>query len=475
MNVPSYEFLVFATGVALAVNISDTPCWRQAVFLIANLAFITSFTRDPVQLVPFAAFLALGYASIQFLEHSKRKAAFTCLLAAIVLTFCTLKRYAFMPQTLFLPFTYMTVGMSYVFFRIVHLVIDAFQDSLPARMSALSYLTYTLNFTSLVSGPIQLYQDYLRTELKPPPLDERAAGRALERIIVGFFKVSIVSPLLLHAHAACVSRLSADLPFGLRVCDAGFIVAIFPLYVYANFSGYMDCVIGTARFLKLELPENFNAPFSAQGFIDFWGRWHMTLSTWFKTYVYSPLLASAMRRFPSRSTQAALGILAYFVTFFLVGIWHGQTTMFVVYGVLQGAGVSINKLYQIAMTQRLGHARYHALCARAPYASLSRGLTFTYFAFSLLWLWSSSWDQLGSLLSRVGIPGAMCAITLVVVLAAITLSALEYAGERATKGLGRLITSRYARTAWCTVLATLTLSVTTMLNVPTPHIIYKGY
>jgi D-alanyl-lipoteichoic acid acyltransferase DltB (MBOAT superfamily) len=281
----------------------------------------------------------------------------------------------------------------------------------------------------------------------------------------------------LHAHTACVSWFSGNVPFDLRVYDAGLILAIFPVYVYINFSGYMDCVIGAARFLKLELPENFNAPLFAQGFIDFWGRWHMTLSTWFKTYVYSPMLSSAMRRFPAPAMQPALGILAYFFTFFLVGIWHGQTTMFLFYGILQGAGVSVNKLYQIAMVQRLGHARYRALCAQLPYASLSRGLTFTYFAFSLLWFWSPSWEQLGTFFSLLGIAGAACAITLVIIGATIVLSAIAYLGEclRNMKSLDPLLTSHYARAAWCTMLATLILSVTAMLNAPAPHIIYKGY
>ena len=100
--------------------------------------------------------------------------------------------------------------------------------------------------------------------------------------------------------------------------------ALFAVYLYANFSGYMDVVIGTARFLRIELPENFHWPFAATGYIDFWGRWHMTLSTWFKTYVYSPLLMTLMRRYPAASAEPYLGVFAYFVTFFFVGVWHGQ-------------------------------------------------------------------------------------------------------------------------------------------------------
>ena len=76
------------------------------------------------------------------------------------------------------------------------------------------------------------------------------------------------------------------------------------------------------------MPENFDWPFLAENFIAFWGRWHITLSNWLKTYVYTPLLMSSMRRFPAPSLEPYLGAFAYFVTFFLVGAWHGQTSMF---------------------------------------------------------------------------------------------------------------------------------------------------
>jgi hypothetical protein len=87
------------------------------------------------------------------------------------------------------------------------------------------------------------------------------------------------------------------------------------------------------------------------------------------------------------------GVAGYFVTFFLVGVWHGQTSEFLCFGLLQGAGVSLNKLNQIALAKALGRKRFKALDANVLYRAFSRGLTFTYFTFSLIWFWSN-WSQI---------------------------------------------------------------------------------
>ncbi len=469
MNVPSFEFLAFAGIVAIAINISKAPAWRRAVLLIANFAFVLSFTRSPGQLAPFAGLLLLGFASVKLMERHKRKASFVVVTVALVLAFCTLKRYAFLPDAMFLPFAYFTVGMSYVFFKILHLVIDAYQEALPERIGIVAYVNYTLNFTSLVSGPIPFYREYRRTESeKLASLDAAAVVRAVERIITGFFKVAIVSPLLYAAFARSVGLLPATPSLPERAFYGSVILAAFLVYVYVNFSGYMDFVIGTARFLRLELPENFNRPFVSGGFIEFWARWHMTLSNWIKTYVYSPLLLALMRRFTSRRVEPWLGVFAYFVAFFVIGVWHGQTSMFIVLGVLLGLGVSLNKWYEIAMTSRLGRAGYRALCVNSFHLVFARGLTFAWFAFSALWFWAT-WGDLDRLVLLLGVFGTVASLLMLWVGAAIVLTVYTSAAERLS------IASPYLRTAWSTAIAVITLSVTVLLSAPAPHVVYKGF
>ena len=476
MDVPSFPFLGFAATAALLVNLSGALLWRRGVLLVANVAFLLSFIHAPPALAPFAGMLGLGYAGTKLLERSKQRFVFIGLLALSLIAFCWLKRYTFIPSSLFLTFPYATIGVSYVFFRIMHLLIDAFQDALPERVGLLSYLNYTLNFTCLVSGPIQFYQDYHRCEVERAPLDAHSIGNALIRIIVGFFKVSIVSPLLFLVHSRAVAALSANTSSEGRILDAAMVFAAFPTFVYFNFSGYTDFVIGVARFLRLELPENFRDPFSAKGFIDFWARWHITLSTWLKRYVYSPLLMSLMRWFPAKRVEPILGVGAYFVTFFLIGAWHGQTSAFLFFGLLQGLGVSVNKLFQIAMTERFGRVGYRELCAAPIYSSFSRGLTFMWLSFTLL-CFCSTWSELAKLFALLGPVAVASSLILVLIASALTLAARELVREHGStiRERASLTIPPPLRSAWYTTVAMVVVTIAVVLNAPAPHIIYKAF
>ena len=137
----------------------------------------------------------------------------------------------------------------------------------------------------------------------------------------------------------------------------------------------MDIVIGIGLLLGQVLPENFNRPFTARSFLEFWQRWHMTLSEWFKLYLFNPFLMFLMTRFSAPGLTAYLGVAAFFVTFLVMGVWHGTTLVFVIYGLLMGAGASLNKLWQIACADRLGKKRYRTLSQTMAYVYFARGLT----------------------------------------------------------------------------------------------------
>ena len=236
-------------------------------------------------------------------------------------------------------------------------------------------------------------------------------------------------------------------------------------------------VIGIARFLRLRLPENFDRPFSSDNFLNFWSRWHITLSQWLKTYVYNPLLMTMMRRYPDPGIAPFLGVVAFFVTFFLIGVWHGQTSVFLFFGVLQGLGVSVNKLYQVVMAQRLGRKRYKALAANPVYWAFSRGLTFTWFAFTLLWFWSN-WTQLGAIWNTMSAAAIAAAWLLIFLAATLILEAWERARARLISlewNSEPILLSRYARTVWGTALVVITLATILLLRAPSPEIVYKAF
>lgn len=480
MNVPSGEFLAFCAIAALLVNASQAKPWRDAVMLVANFAFLASFAFVLRAWLPYVGFMALGYAGVRAMQSGSRpiRRIFPVLCTFMVIVFIWLKRYTILPQQSFLPFIYVQIGLSYVFFRVLHMIIDAKDDLLPGRVGIVDYLNFSLNFTSLVSGPIQRYQDYHRmVTTDRPTLHAIDVGVAIERIVIGFFKVEILSVLLLAIQHEALHSLQPGDPLGERVENAIIGAAAYPIYLYYNFSGYMDVVIGAARFLRLVLPENFDRPFTSENFINFWSRWHITLSMWLKTYVFAPLQIALVRRFPSRSAEPWLGVIAFFVTFFLVGVWHGRTSEFIVFGVLQGGGVAGNKLYQIAMGRWLGRAGYRKLGADPVYRAFARGLTFTWFTFTLFWFWSN-WAQMGRYVHAAGAPVIVITVFAVWLGATLILACLE-PGRRMLLSWGSadrpLLMSRYTRTVWCTALILVTASATFILNLPAPHIVYRAF
>ena len=352
----------------------------------------------------------------------------------------------------------------------MHLLIDASSEGgEPKRIGAMVFTNYTLNFTTLVSGPIQLFHDFAAP---PSPFGWADFGIAIERIALGFFKVIVLAAILNAIHLDGLAALPAAETLNQRVQAALLLSVGYTFYLYCNFSGYTDIVIGAARLFGQRLPENFNYPFSAPSFMIFWQRWHMTLTEWLKTYVYNPFVIALMTFFPARPLQEAHGILAFFVTFFLIGLWHGQTPVFALYGVLLGLGVSLNKLHQLAMTKWLGRRGYRSVAETWWYRTVARGITFTWFTLSLFCFWGT-WSDIVLVVGNLGWAGSAAFVVTLIALASPVLAAAEALRER----LGGLpvLESRYTRTVWTTMLAAIAVSALAIMASPAPDIVYKTF
>jgi alginate O-acetyltransferase complex protein AlgI len=162
MGNANFPFLGFGLVVALLYNLNGSVLWRQSVLLCAGLVMVGTFSTDPVVLLPFAIFCLLGFAALRLVERDAKRWLAPSLVTVIV-AFIWLKQYRLIPPSLFLTFPYLTVGLSYILFRILHLIIDRSgeQDEPPVTLAR--YLAYLVNFTTLVSGPIQRYSDLRRT------------------------------------------------------------------------------------------------------------------------------------------------------------------------------------------------------------------------------------------------------------------------------------------------------------------------
>jgi D-alanyl-lipoteichoic acid acyltransferase DltB (MBOAT superfamily) len=474
----SLEFIGFALIIVVVYQLFRSALWRQLVLLTASCWFLSTFTHDYRAYIPIVGFLSFGYLGLQMVKRAPVR-AFLLVVTVTIVLFVWLKKYSFVPTETYLSFPYLTVGLSYILFRILHLMIDSHDGLLKEAISPLQYLVYTINFTTLVSGPIQKYPEFRGMVEAPgsarPGLP--AIGLAVERIVTGLFKTNVLALILSDLQASTIAQLARGGVVQGHILAGVLAFASYPLFLYCNFSGYIDIVIGIARLLSIALPENFNRPFSSDSFIGFWSRWHITLSDWLKTYVFNPLLMALMRKYPAPRAEPLWAVLAFFVTFFLVGVWHGQTAAFLFFGFLQGFTVSVNKLYQILMTKWLGRKTYQSASSNPYYIAVARGLTFSWFTFTLLWFWSN-WNQIGSLFSALGWKHVVEVWLVILIGSTLILAAWEAlrVAFLSIKWQGSpFLYSRYWRTAWNTGLLVVALAAGLISNKPPPEMVYKAF
>ena len=478
MDSASIEFVLFGLIAAVISNLSRSPQWRSTVLLIASLVFLGMLCQDAQMFIPLLAFLLLGYFGLSLLQRGWQKYA-VWTVVAMVLVYFWLKKYTFLPADLFLRFPYFTLGLSYIFFRVLHLLIDAGAEGERKQIGFGAYLLYMLNFTTFVSGPIQRYDEFAEDQFAPEPipLGPSVIGAQIERIVIGLFKVNVLAMLLYASHEKAFDELSQPLSAVQKSYFAFQLAVTYPFFIYCNFSGYIDIVMGIARLMRVRLPENFNRPFSAPSFLEFWNRWHITLSTWLKTYVYNPLLMTLMRRIPSLVLLPYLGVFCFFVTFFLIGIWHGRTSEFAMYGALLGGGAALNKLWQVALTTLLGKKPHKTLAANPYYVASARGLTFTWFALSLFWFWAD-WTQIGSIFHSQT-PVTWLATWLAIWgCATLVLAAWEKIRSLAVSVQtreGPVFANRYARVMYGSALALIAAMLMVLMDQPAPAIVYKAF
>jgi alginate O-acetyltransferase complex protein AlgI len=425
MDIASLTFALFALAAAILFHAASSPFYRKLILSGANLIFIGSYITEFRQILPLAAFLLFGYGMIELVRRRRSGLALTMGLIGTLALYIFMKRFSFLEDLPTLPFTYLIIGLSYILFRIVHLMVDARTEPWERLIDPWSFLNYTCNFLTMVSGPIQRYDDFRRGEQSiAQALAPEIVYRSFSRLIIGFLKVVVISATAnylfqdLSSHVVGEGNTMSWITFIVYYTAAA---AAYTGYLYYNFSGYMDIVIAVGALFNQELPENFNRPFAARNFLDFWARWHMTLSEWFKIYLFTPLMRVLATRFQSPAVLPYLGVVAFFFTFLVMGVWHGTTLVFVIYGLLMGAGASMNKLWQVKVGQTLGKKRYQALGKQPVYGYVCRGLTFAYFtiAITCLWVDMSQFEGLVERLGAIGLLTATIGLTLAAALGAV--------------------------------------------------------
>lgn len=236
------------------------------------------------------------------------------------------------------------VGISFFTFESMSYVIDVYRRQLEPHPSYLEYLTFVAFFPHLVAGPIVRPRDLLPQLASAPRFSGEIGAEGLFLIALGLLKkLAIGDYLALNL----VDRVF-DAPLGYSALECYAAVVGYAVQIYCDFSGYTDIAIGSALLLGVRFPKNFDAPYKARDIVDFWRRWHISLSTWLRDYLYIPL--GGNRRGRART------VFNLFTTMLLGGLWHGASWTFVVWGGLHGAALAITRLVRERRQPMPAHA-----------------------------------------------------------------------------------------------------------------------
>lgn len=231
------------------------------------------------------------------------------------------------------------LGISYICFRVLQVIIETY-DGVIKEINSLEFIEFLLFFPSLSSGPIDRSRRFGADNLKLWNKDEYCdlAAVGLYKLILGiFYKVACSGVFYYLLETYFAGRYRPAYLIGYAY--------IYGFYLFFDFAGYSAMAVGTSYILGIRMPDNFNKPFLSIDIKDFWNRWHITLSTWFRDFIFTRFMIDSARkkRFSNRLTGAAVGLI---LNMTIMGIWHGLNIHFIVYGLYHGCILAVLEVYQ---------------------------------------------------------------------------------------------------------------------------------
>jgi alginate O-acetyltransferase complex protein AlgI len=391
MKVCSLEWVACLFVLSALFFLIPSVRLRQILLAACNIGFVATLMPDTVGWIALVVFTGSGYLTACAMKRFRRKMIVVIYLVVLLLAFIVLKQYAFakvlLPAALFAN-VISTVGWSYILFRQIQVAVDAYQEQIE-NLSFWNYINFQFNVFGFVAGPIQRYPEFCRywMDLSPILCDAESILRAYLRVFVGAIKIAFLAGLCLAHANACSDVLASAVQaghetYGQRMLQLVGLYYAYPLYIYFNFSGYCDMVIAGASLFGLKMPENFDRPYVSRNMIDYWTRFHQTLGLWIRDYVFTPMYKAIASRWPAKA--ASLAFLCYLVAFFVVGIWHGSTWNFVIFGLLNGLGVSAAKLWENHLVKRTGRQGLRHYLQSQKIRTLAIVGTLHYVCFTLL-------------------------------------------------------------------------------------------
>ena len=307
---------------------------KNLVLCIASLIFYA--WGEPIYVILMLLSIYFNFTIVRDMEHERRsprrrKHLFIAAIIFNILVLGFFKYFGFLVETvnnvfsLHLPVVKLAlpIGISFYTFQILSYVIDVYNGKCHVQKSLLNFATYVTMFPQLIAGPIVQYGD-IELQLRARRMNRRKFTAGILFFARGLGKKVIFANTI----GAVYTEIAAMDPDNLGAVTAWFGILCYTLQIYFDFSGYSDMAIGLGKMFGFDFVQNFNFPYAATSIKDFWKRWHISLSTWFRDYVYIPL--GGNRKGTPRT------ILNILIVWTLTGLWHGAAWNFVAWGAYYG-------------------------------------------------------------------------------------------------------------------------------------------
>lgn len=326
----SIVFLCILLPVVLILHtVVPNKTFRNILLLVASLLFYSFGEPVYVFLMIISALLNYIFALVIAKNHSKGILALA--VAVNIGILCVFKYTGFIVTNLnqafvleiSIPAIALPIGISFFTFQALSYVIDVYRDQVDVQKNYAKLLLYISFFPQLIAGPIVRYKD-IANEIESREVNLNKISYGMRRFIAGLAKKVLIA----NTMGAVADNIFNSGASNINIVAAWIGAIAYLMQIYYDFSGYSDMAIGLGKMFGFTFKENFNHPYISSSVQDFWRRWHISLSSWFKDYVYIPL--GGNRKGKART------ILNRIIVFFLTGLWHGANWTFVVWGLYHG-------------------------------------------------------------------------------------------------------------------------------------------
>jgi alginate O-acetyltransferase complex protein AlgI len=344
----SLEFLIFFP-IVVALYYALPHKYRWALLLISSCYFYMVFV--PVYILILGFTIVVDYFAGIWLENASGRKRKMLLIASILANtgvLAVFKYYNFLNENLTVllrgftienPIPYLSIllpiGLSFHTFQAMSYTIEVYRQNQKAERNFGIYALYVMFFPQLVAGPIERPQHMLHQFHRKVELNYQNIAEGLKHIVWGLFKKVIIADRISEYVNVVYSN-----PHDFQGTQLLIATLFFSFQIYCDFSGYSSIAIGTAKILGINLMTNFNRPYFAHNIREFWHRWHISLSSWFRDYVYFSLGGNRV--------SVPRAYLNTFIVFLVSGLWHGANWTFVIWGALHGFYQIFGKITQPA-------------------------------------------------------------------------------------------------------------------------------